>query len=112
MQAAAAWRPFFDWIAEQGGDFTLVQPPLFLPRSGAASVGRGVPQEERAADFVLSDDRPGAPAGNVFWRSNLGEAGWFLHGYESTWLPAALLEPATPAATWSTPCSPARGAGG
>ena len=53
--------------------------------------------KQNAPDFVLSDDRPGAPAGNVFWRSNLGEAGWFLHGYESTWMPAALLEPAASA---------------
>ena len=41
---------------------------------------------------MLSDDRPGAPEGNVFWRTNQGEAGWFLHGYESTWMPASLLE--------------------
>src|SRR5262249_15460999 len=50
--------------------------------------------KQNAPDVVLSDDRPGAPEGNVFWRSNLGETGWFLHGYESTWMPAALLDPA------------------
>ena len=40
---------------------------------------------------MLADDRAGAPASNVFWVGNLGEAGQFLHGYESTWLPASLL---------------------
>jgi FAD/FMN-containing dehydrogenase len=42
--------------------------------------------------IVLSDDRPGAPAGNVFWAGNLGEAGQVLHGYQSAWLPDSLLQ--------------------
>ena len=41
--------------------------------------------------LVLADDRPGAPEANVFWASNRGEAGQVLHGYQSAWLPAALL---------------------
>jgi hypothetical protein len=39
------------------------------------------------------DDRPGALAGNTFGAGNHGEAGQFLHGYRSAWLPASLLEP-------------------
>ena len=42
---------------------------------------------------VLADDRPGAPEANVFWAANLGEAGQVLHGYQSAWLPASLLQP-------------------
>ena len=42
---------------------------------------------------MLSDDRPGAPADKVFWSANLAEAGHFIHGYESVWLPASLLRP-------------------
>jgi hypothetical protein len=38
------------------------------------------------------DDRPGAPPENVFWAGNLGEAGHFLHGMESLWLPRSLLQ--------------------
>ena len=41
--------------------------------------------------IVIADDRPGAPAGNVFWAGNSAEAGQFLHGYQSVWLPASLL---------------------
>ena len=41
--------------------------------------------------IVLSDDRPGAPEANIFWASNLAEAGQVLHGYQSAWLPASLL---------------------
>jgi hypothetical protein len=42
---------------------------------------------------ILHDDRPNAPKGNVFWAGNLNEAGWFLHAYQSTWMPASLLAP-------------------
>ena len=28
----------------------------------------------------------------MFWRTNQEESGWCLHGYESTWMPASLLE--------------------
>ena len=58
----------------------MVQPPLV-----AAIPGRNfwdvAWMKANAPDFLSSDDRPGAPEGNVFWRSNLGEAGWYLHGY-------------------------------
>lgn len=33
--------------------------------------------------LVLADDRPGAPEANVFWASDLQEAGQVLHGYQS-----------------------------
>jgi FAD/FMN-containing dehydrogenase len=41
---------------------------------------------------VLTDNRPGAPEANVFWASNLEEAGQVLHGYQSAWLPASLRQ--------------------
>jgi len=46
---------------------------------------------QKIPGIVIPDDRPGAPAGNVFWSGNLGETGWFVHGYQSVWLPATLL---------------------
>lgn len=48
---------------------------------------------KRALGFVASDDRPGAPQGNLFWPGNQRQAGQVLHGYGSTWLPAGLLQP-------------------
>jgi FAD/FMN-containing dehydrogenase len=41
---------------------------------------------------VIADDRPGAPADNVFWAGNLEEAGALWYAYQSAWLPASLLE--------------------
>ena len=89
-QAAAVWKPFFDWIGQQAGDYTLVQPPLFL-HVPARSLWDAAFLKQNAPQMVLSDERPGASATNVFWRSNLSEAGWFLHAYQSTWMPTALL---------------------
>ena len=41
---------------------------------------------------VRADDRPGADAGNMWWTGDAEQVGWFIHGYESAWLPAALLQ--------------------
>jgi hypothetical protein len=46
----------------------------------------------RARNAVLIDDRPGAPVENLFRAGNLGEAGHFLFGFESLWLPRSLLQ--------------------
>jgi FAD/FMN-containing dehydrogenase len=89
-RAATVWQPFFAWVAQQGGDYTLVQPPLFLDVP-ARLLWDAAFLKQNAPQMVLSDERPGASATNVFWRANLQEAGWFLHAYQSTWLPAALL---------------------
>jgi len=90
-QAEALWRPFFQWVADSPRDFTFTRAPSIrvLPgvhRWDAAYI------RPRAPTAMTTDDRPGAPAENVFWSANLAEAGHFIHGYESAWLPAALLE--------------------
>ena len=91
--ATAVWKPFFDWLAARPDDFALQAPPIIaaLP---ARHFWDAAFLKANAPDFVLSDDRPGAPGGNVFWRSNIGEAGWFIQGYESVWMPGPLIEPA------------------
>jgi FAD/FMN-containing dehydrogenase len=92
-QAQAVWRPFFDWITAQGTDYTPLMAPqiVSVPARHFWDVAF---LKQNAPDIILKDDRPDAPESNVFWRTNLDEAGWFLHGYESTWMPAALIEPA------------------
>ena len=90
--AAAVWKPFFDWVAASPVDFALVMPPMIVAVP-ARYFWDAAFLKQNAPDVVLSDDRSDAPAENVFWRGNLGEAGWFLHAYQSTWMPAALLAP-------------------
>ena len=44
------------------------------------------------AATVRTDDRPGVDAGNMWWTGDADQVGWFIHGYESAWLPASLLQ--------------------
>src|SRR5436190_4295960 len=89
-RAAATWKPFLDWVRDQGSDYGFVQPAVVL-HVPARWLWDAAFLKQNAPQMVLTDERPGAPATNVFWRGNLGEAGWFLHAYQSTWMPAALL---------------------
>ncbi|WP_076857723.1 FAD-binding oxidoreductase [Bradyrhizobium mercantei] len=89
-QADELWQPFIGFVSEARDEFTLVHPPSI--RTGpAARRWDAAYIRERAPQAILSDDRPGAPAENVFWAANLSEAGHFIHGFESLWLPASLL---------------------
>ena len=90
QQAEATWRPFFDWLAASPQDFTIASGPTVL-----AAPARPFWDPQFLAQvpgLILADDRPGAPETNVFWASNLEEAGQVLHGYQSAWLPASLLQ--------------------
>jgi FAD/FMN-containing dehydrogenase len=89
-EAAAIWRPFLDWVSAAGVELTFPEAPLI----------RSFPARRRwdpafiranAPGAILPDDRPGAPGDNIFWSGNLSETGHFLYGFESAWLPAALL---------------------
>ena len=90
QQAERTWRPFLDWVAASPGDFTLASAPAIMAVPARhfwdAEVLRRVP------GLLLADNRPGAPAGNIYYASNVSEAGQVLHSYQSAWLPAALLE--------------------
>jgi FAD/FMN-containing dehydrogenase len=89
-EAEADWRPFLDWIAGLPQDYEWEEPSTII-----AFPARGFwnPAFFKAAapDAVLIDDRPGAPEENIYWATNRGEAGMFLHAYRSAWMPASLL---------------------
>lgn len=91
QQAEAVWRPFLDWVASAPQDFPVEQPVRFLAVP-ARQFWNPEFLKQNASGFIVSDDRPGAPAGNIFWAGNLGEAGQVLHGYRSAWLPQSLLQ--------------------
>src|SRR5262249_600808 len=86
----ATWRPFFEWVEASPQDFSFVSEPKIL-----AMPARHFWEPEslkKVPGLVLSDDRPGAPDANVFWAGNLGATGQGLHGYQSAWIPASLLQ--------------------
>ncbi|MBV8103051.1 MAG: FAD-binding oxidoreductase [Hyphomicrobiales bacterium] len=90
QQAEAVWRPFFDWASAAPRDFAIASEPkiLALPAQNIWS-----PLFlNRIPGLMIADDRQGAPADNVFWAANLGEAGQVLYAYQSAWLPASSLE--------------------
>jgi FAD/FMN-containing dehydrogenase len=90
-QLQAVWKPFMDWVASRSADFVVATPVTIvaLParRFWDAKFWGQVP-----AKVVVHDDRAHAPKDNIFWAGNVGEAGWFVHGYRSAWLSASLLE--------------------
>ncbi len=81
----AVWQPFFDWVtgapdlslsARHGADVTLARHFWDIDGNGA----------------MIPDRRPGAPAHHGWWRGDQDQVGVFLHGFESIWLPASLLQ--------------------
>ena len=91
QQAETIWRPFLDWLAGSPQDFSIESAPWIAAVPARQFWDPGFLKE--LPGVVLADDRPGAPEANVFWAANLGEAGQVLHGYQSAWLPASLLQP-------------------
>ncbi len=89
QQAEATWRPFFDWVSASGQDFSIVSAPRIISEPARRFWDPAFLKQ--APGLVISDDRPGAPADNIFWASNLGETGRVWHAYQSAWLPQSLL---------------------
>jgi FAD/FMN-containing dehydrogenase len=90
QQAEMTWRPFFDWLVAFPEDFNVVEPLRILAAPARHFWDPGFLKE--LPGIVLADDRPGTSEGNIFWASNLEEAGQVLHAYQSAWLPASLLQ--------------------
>lgn len=98
-QVEALWKPFFDWLRNDSDMEVKSAPQLtVLP----ARYFWDPATLKKVPGVVLSDDRPDAPADNVFWSGNLPETGHYLHAYQSAWLPAALLDKSRQAALADT----------
>jgi len=90
-QAQAVWHPFFAAVDAAPDDFETEFSPLKIVATSARTFWSPT-LFKRMLGFIASDDRPGAPATNVFWPGDQGQAGQVLHAFESAWLPAALLQ--------------------
>jgi hypothetical protein len=88
-EAKRVWQPFFDWVKS-------------VPDLKATDTGAGaresrhywdvVARKQRGNNAMISDSRPDAPITHAWWSGDQGQVGAFLHGYDSVWLPAALLQ--------------------
>lgn len=90
-EAQAVWQPFLDTVDAAPGDFSIEFSPLKIVSTSARDFWSPT-LIKKVLGFISTDDRPGAPEGNVFWPGDQGQSGQVLHGYQSAWLPAALLQ--------------------
>jgi FAD/FMN-containing dehydrogenase len=91
QQAEKVWRPFFDWVRGSPVGLTIESAPTIVSLP-ARNFWNAEDPSKNAPGMVFTDDRPGAAETHMWWASNQGEVGFYLHGYESAWLPASLLE--------------------
>ena len=84
------WQPFFAAIDASPKEFDREFSPLRVVSTDARTFWAPT-FFKRTFGFIRQDDRPGVPAGNVFCPGDQAQAAQVLHGYESLWLPAALL---------------------
>jgi FAD/FMN-containing dehydrogenase len=90
-QAEAAWKPFLDFVGASPRDFVLVEVPK-IKTIPARDYWDPEYRKRVLPKTVVADNRPGASPDNVSWSGNQIEVNIFLYGYESLWLPAALLD--------------------
>ena len=86
QQAQQTWQPFFAWINAAPRDFTILDKP------GAGAKPARHWWDIAGNHSMIKDKRGGAPAHHGWWEGDQEQVGAFLHGYDSLWLPASLLE--------------------
>jgi FAD/FMN-containing dehydrogenase len=87
-QLQALWAPFLDWVTAQPDAYRCDVSALTSP----FVIWDHEVRSQLAPDSISRDDRPGAPPGR-FWNSaNQLEVSWYLHAYQSHWLPRGLLD--------------------
>lgn len=90
QQAKEVWQPFLDWIANAQN--ITWENPLQIAALPAHRFWDAEFLKQQVPHLIFPDDRPNANPGDFFWAGDQGQAGQYLHGFRSTWLPATLLE--------------------
>jgi FAD/FMN-containing dehydrogenase len=85
-QVQAAWKDFHAWVAASPNDFVVAE------ELGARATSAQHWWDVDGNPSMIRDTRPGAPPYHGWWEGDQGQVGAFLHGYESLWIPAALLQ--------------------
>jgi FAD/FMN-containing dehydrogenase len=80
---AEVWEPFFAWVKASPTEFEVV-----------SKLGSHVGEARGwwKIDNLTRDPREGAPKHHGWWDGDEDQVGLFLHGFESLWLPASLLD--------------------
>jgi len=85
-QAKQVWQPFFDWVAASPNDFSVAD------KLGAGASAARDWWAVEGNDSMIRDTRAGAPKYHGWWQGDQDQVGAFIHGYDSLWLPASLLQ--------------------
>lgn len=90
QQAADVWQPFFDKVAKLDHELSMPSAPkvLALP---ARKLWDAEFMLKSAPGVMVADERSGADLHNVAWAGDMEQAGQFLYGYHSMWMPKSLL---------------------
>ena len=86
QQSKAVWQPFYDWVAASPQDFVIAE------QLGSIAVKAQHWWDVDKNPAMIPDPRPDAPKYHGWWQGDQDQVGVFLHGYESLWLPAKLLD--------------------
>lgn len=84
--ARAVWQPFFDWVSAAPKDYVLES------KVGADAEDARAWWRVPGNDAMVPDSREGAPQYHGWWKGDQDQVGMFIHGYDSLWLPASLLQ--------------------
>jgi hypothetical protein len=90
--AQAAWAPFKAWVDAAPRDYAWTEA-LDIGAVSARLWWDVEAHKRRASKSMVYDDRPGASPTHAWWEGDGEQVSMFLHGYESVWLPASLLDP-------------------
>jgi hypothetical protein len=89
-QARSTFEPLIDFAKTTPADYTFAEP-MKIEGVPARHWWDSVYLSKNMPSIVAQDPRNGAPQADIWYKGDAGQAGWFIHGYESAWLPASLL---------------------
>jgi FAD/FMN-containing dehydrogenase len=87
-QLQALWAPFLDWVTAQPDAYRCD----VSAHTGPFVIWDHEVRSQFAPDSICHDDRPGTPPGRFWNAADRNEVSWYLHAYQSRWLPRRLLD--------------------
>ena len=82
-QMKQVWQPFLDWVKRSPG-YSFKSPVVI-------SFPAQRYWDDKWNPSLKLDDRPGASSENAWWAGDALQVAWFIWGFQSLWIPAALL---------------------
>jgi hypothetical protein len=85
-QAKMTWALFYKWVS------TFPEDYIITSELDAVEIKSRNWWKVDGNDSMIADKRAGAPAYHGWWKGDQDQVGAYLHGYDSLWMPASLLE--------------------